>query len=101
MIDVEKLGYGYYKTEIRLSDYTNIKEILQFCHENKNISQVDKTIGGETLEIEFHVQTIKEMINTIKELEKKFPKTIEKYTYLTIIGEQKITFMPGGNYEEL
>ena len=97
MIDVEKLGYQFYKAEIRLSSYEKISQILYFCHKHPNIYQVDKTIGGETLEIEFHVKSLKEMLHVIDELEKQFPKIIERFDYITVLSEEKTTYMPEEN----
>jgi DNA-binding Lrp family transcriptional regulator len=94
MIDVEKFGYEFYKAEIRLSSYENINQILSFCHRHPNIYQTDKTIGGETIEIEFHVKSLKEMLKIIGELEKHFPKTIDWFDYITVLSEEKTTYMP-------
>jgi len=94
MIDVSKLGYQFYKAEIRLSNYDNYERILAFCHSHPNIYQTDKTIGGENLEIEFHVQSINQMLEIIEEMEKQFPNTIERFDYLTVLSEEKTTYMP-------
>ena len=94
LIDVYKIGYEFYKTEIRLSNYEKIEEIFEFCHKHPNIYQVDKTIGGETLEIEFHVTSLKEMLKIIDEFEKIFPRTIERFDYITVLSEEKTTYMP-------
>ncbi len=94
MIDVEKFGYEFYKAEIRLSSYENINQILSFCHRHPNIYQTDKTIGGETIEIEFHVKSLNEMLGIIGELEKHFPKTIDWFDYITVLSEEKTTYMP-------
>jgi len=94
MIDVYKLGYEFYKAEIRLSNYNQIEDILKFCHRHPNIYQVDKTIGGETLEVEFHVTSLKEMLKIIEEFERLFPKVIERFDYLTVLSEEKTTYMP-------
>lgn len=94
MIDVHKLNYEFYKVEIRLSNYKNIDKIYDFCLNHPNIYQIDKTIGGETLEIEFHVISLKEMLNIIDELQRGFPKTIEKFDYITVLSEEKTTYMP-------
>jgi len=94
MIDVEKFGYEFYKAEIRLSSYENINQILSFCHRHPNIYQTDKTIGGETIEIEFHVKSLKEMLAIIGKLEKHFPKTIDWFDYITVLSEEKTTYMP-------
>jgi len=65
--------------EIRLSNYEQIEQMLTYCHLQPNINQVDKTIGGETLEIEFHVKSLHEMLKLIDEFEVNFPKTIERF----------------------
>ncbi len=94
MIDVSKLGYEFYKAEIRLSSYDQIDKIFDFCYSHPNIYQVDKTIGGETLEVEFHVKSLNEMLKIFDELEKVFPKVIERFDYLTVLSEEKTTYMP-------
>tara|TARA_Y100000034_G_scaffold133973_1_gene201124 strand:- start:725 stop:1699 length:975 start_codon:yes stop_codon:yes gene_type:complete len=94
MIDVGKMGYEYYKVETRLLNYNKINEILLYCHKHPNIYQVDRTIGGETLEIEFHVKSLKEMLKIMEEFEKAFPKTVERFDYITVLGEEKTTYMP-------
>ena len=94
MINVEKLGYHFFKCEIRLLRYKNIKKILAFCHEHPNIYQVNKVIGGETLEIEFHVLSLNDMITILEQMEETFPNTIEKYEYITILGEEKMVYLP-------
>jgi|ETNmetMinimDraft_11_1059920.scaffolds.fasta_scaffold15123_2 DNA-binding Lrp family transcriptional regulator len=94
MIDVERLGYHFYKAEIRLSNYKKIKQIMQFCHQHPNIYQVDKTIGGETLEIEFHVKKLQGMLDIIAEIEGIFQNTIESFDYITVLSEEKMVYMP-------
>jgi len=94
MIDVHKMGYEFYKSEIRLSSYQDIEKIYRYCHNHPNIYQVDKTIGGETLEIEFHVKSLKEMLEIIEDFKSKFPKIIERFDYITVLEEIKTTYMP-------
>ncbi|MAG02227.1 hypothetical protein CMI42_02725, partial [Candidatus Pacearchaeota archaeon] len=94
MIDVHKMGYEFYKAEIRLSNYQDIEKIYRYCHSHPNIYQVDKTIGGETLEIEFHVRSLKEMLEIMEDFESKFPKVVEKFDYITVLEEVKTTYMP-------
>ncbi len=94
MIDVHKMGYEFYKADIRLSSFDKINSILTFCHLHPNIYQVDKTIGGETLEIEFHVRSLKEMLTIMDDFQKKFPNTVERFNYITVLSEEKVTYMP-------
>ena len=79
---------------MKLQRVFQIDEILTFCHLHQNIYQVDKTIGGETLEIEFHVKSLKDMLKLMEQFEVHFPKMIERFDYITVIGEEKTTYMP-------
>jgi Lrp/AsnC family transcriptional regulator, leucine-responsive regulatory protein len=94
MIDVAKLGYNFFKAEVRLARYDVLKGIMQYCHQHPNIYQVNRTIGGETIEIEFNVKTVEEMYTILADMEKQFPGAVEKFDYLTILSEEKIMYMP-------
>jgi len=93
-IDVEKIGYRFYKAEIRLQEYKNISTLMEFCHQHPHIYQVDKTIGGETLEIEFHVKKVNDMISIIREMNTLIENAIESYTYLEVLSEEKMKYLP-------
>ncbi len=67
---------------------------MQFCHQHPNIYQVDKTIGGETLEIEFHVKTLQKMLDLIAEIGDTFQNTIESFDYITVLSEEKMVYVP-------
>ena len=94
MIDVNKLGYQFYKAEIRLSKYRDIDKMISFFQSHPNAYQVDRTIGGETIEVEFHVKNLKEMINILDDFSKLFPASVERFDYITVISEEKTTYMP-------
>ena len=94
MIDVAKLGYEFYKAEVRLAKYTNISSVMEYCHKHPNIYQLDRTIGGETLEVEFHVKDVTEMLAIMKDFEAQFPESVDSFTYITVLGEEKTTYMP-------
>lgn len=94
MIDVHKLGYQYFKADIRLREYKHIASIQAYCQQHPNIYQFDKTIGGETLEIEFNVKELKDMLAIISDMEEKFPGVMESFEYLTIVEELKTTYLP-------
>jgi Lrp/AsnC family transcriptional regulator, leucine-responsive regulatory protein len=94
MIDVGKLGYHLFKSEIRLSSFEHIKKIHAYCHEHPHIYQVNKTIGGETLEIEFHVLALSEMITILENMEELFLGSIERYEYITVLDEEKMVYLP-------
>ena len=55
---------------------------------------MNKTIGGETLEVHFQVKSLWQMLSIIEDFEKIFPKSIEKFDYITVISQEKRTYMP-------
>mgnify|MGYP000684064014 CR=1 FL=1 len=75
-----------------------IDEILTFCHLHQNIYQVDKTIGGETLEIEFHVKSLKEMLKIIEEFEKNLQNFFESNVHEDFFSVE-VAPSPRGEFE--
>jgi len=94
MIDVGVLGYSFFKAEIRLSSYRNLAAVTDYCLEHPNINQVDRTIGGETLELEFHVHDVNEMLAILQDMNEALGNIIERYDYLTVLGERKMHYLP-------
>jgi Lrp/AsnC family transcriptional regulator, leucine-responsive regulatory protein len=94
LVDLDKLGYEHFKVEIRLVDYRNLSRLLPLCHSHPNIYEVNKTIGNETIELEFHVRSINEMNSIIGSIENSLPNTVGSVDYLQIMSIEKITFMP-------
>ena len=58
-----------------------------------DIYQVDKTIGGETLEIEIHVTSLQQMLLIIEEMQQRFTGAIEYFSYLSVLSEEKYNYM--------
>jgi len=94
MIDISKLGMEHYKVDVRLRSMKQFKRLLSYCHFDPNIYQVNRTIGGETLEIEFQVKSLQELRAKLEQFESDFPGTIERYDYFVIFQELKVTYMP-------
>lgn len=94
IIDVHKLGYHFFKANIKLASLEKLKEIYSFCHSHPNIYQIDKTIGEWMLEIEFHVKDIRDMFRILDKIEEKFPGSIESFEHFEVISEEKFTYMP-------
>ncbi len=88
------LNITFYKVDIRLKTLKNLKSILSYCHQEPNIFQVNRTIGGETLEVEFQVKSLDELHEHIEKMEKQFPDTFEKYDYYVIYKELKVKYIP-------
>jgi DNA-binding Lrp family transcriptional regulator len=94
MINLSKLGYEFYKVEFKLNSYDKIEHIISYCQNQPKIYQVDRTIGGSTLDVEFHVKNLQELYMLIEEFDKTFPQTVESFEYLTVLSEEKTTYMP-------
>ena len=94
LIDINKLGYRFFKANIKLSSLDKIQEIYNFAHSHPNIYQIDKTIGGWMLEIEFNVRDIRDMFRILDEIEERFPGSIESFDQFEAISEEKFTYMP-------
>jgi DNA-binding Lrp family transcriptional regulator len=94
LINLSLLGFLTYKVDFRLRKMSEMKRILAYSHLKQNIYQVNKTIGGETLEIEFQVRSLEELKKCIDGLESEFPDTFEYYDYYIIYKEIKVKFLP-------
>jgi len=94
LIDINKLGVKHYKVDYRLRSFKHFKSILEYGHMNPYIYQINKTIGGETLEIEFQVENLERLHEELDKLEKQFPNTFEKYDYYVRFKELKVKYMP-------
>ncbi|MBD3203281.1 hypothetical protein GF327_03240 [Candidatus Woesearchaeota archaeon] len=55
---------------------------------------MNRTIGGETLEIELHTGSLESLHIILKDFEKIFPDTIEYYDYYVILNELKVKYFP-------
>ncbi|MFH0835526.1 MAG: Lrp/AsnC family transcriptional regulator [Candidatus Micrarchaeota archaeon] len=93
-IDIEKLGYEYYKADFSLTRTVKREQIREYCRQEPNMYQVNEPIGGGDLEVEFHVRSLHELLGKIQELRRAFPETIECYDYIRILNEEKMTYYP-------
>jgi len=88
-----KLGYSYYKVDLKLNSYEKNKRIFSFCHLHPNIIQVDETIGGSDFEFEIFAKSKEKFLEIINEMQNKFSDVMESYTYFIISQPHKETFM--------
>ncbi|MFH0974134.1 MAG: Lrp/AsnC family transcriptional regulator [Candidatus Micrarchaeota archaeon] len=93
-IDVDKLGFEFYKVDFALASTVDREKIREYCHLNSNIYQVNETIGGADLEVELHVRSLKELLEKIEGLKNAFPNTIESFEQYRLWGEEKMVYFP-------
>ena len=71
-LDLEKIGYEYYKINFQLHSLKNSKEIESFCKMNKNILFMDFTLSDYDFEVDVEIKNKAELYLLIKELKSKF-----------------------------
>lgn len=96
VIDLEKLGYKYYKLHFELKsltpeDWRSIKTYVQL---HPNIWDLNELVNGADLELDLHVKTDAEMRTFISELRARFQNNIRNYEILHYYKEHKLVFFP-------
>ena len=92
-INLEKIGYEYYKLNYILDDCSKNQELESFCKGNDKIIFIDETLGELDFEIDVEVKDKKELIDLIEKIKEKFPVrdleilTFEKYLKLESIPQ--------------
>jgi len=73
LLNLEKIGYKYYKINIVLSETIKIRELIEFAKYNPFITYIDFTISQNDFEIDIEVSTreeINRIMNEIKNITK-------------------------------
>ncbi|MBN2421685.1 Lrp/AsnC family transcriptional regulator [Candidatus Woesearchaeota archaeon] len=94
LIDSPLLGITFYKVDFRLRTLKNLNKIIAYCHLDPTIFQINRTIGGESLEIEFQIKSLNDLHKKLEMMEKQFPDTFEFYEYYVILNELKVKYLP-------
>jgi DNA-binding Lrp family transcriptional regulator len=71
-LNLDKIGYEYYKLNFFMNDLFNHKELLNFCENNPNVIYIDETLAEFDFEIDVEVKSREELLNLIKEIKKNF-----------------------------
>jgi len=94
ILDLQKMGYYWYKIELQLEDIGVKKAMLDYFHEHPNIVYAYETISDNDLEMEMEVTSynhFREVLNNIRET---FGNSIKKHTHFIWDKEHKFLFMP-------
>ncbi len=94
MIDLEKLGYYWYKIEMQLEDLRVKESMLKYFHKHPNIVYAYETISDNDIEVELEVSSYEEFRKVLNDIRKIFGKNIKKYHHLLWFKEHKFLFMP-------
>ncbi|MDO8553717.1 MAG: Lrp/AsnC family transcriptional regulator [Candidatus Micrarchaeota archaeon] len=97
MLDLEKLGYQYFKVHFNLHDVTIEKEkaIRTYIKQHPNIIYDNEVLGGDDIEIEIQVKDLNELRTIINDMKYRFADIIKDYRYFLFYKEHKFVFMPG------
>lgn len=72
-LNLNKLGYEYYKLNCKLESYDKLESLLTFIRSNKNLVFIDHTISDFDLEIEIEIENKSKLKEFIGRLKEKFP----------------------------
>ena len=94
-LDLDKIGYLYYKLLFSLQDTTPEREeaLKEYCLKNQNIIQFIKYIGNWEIQIELEVKSESELFAIIEDLRNKFGDIIKTYEILRL-KEEKLDYYP-------
>jgi DNA-binding Lrp family transcriptional regulator len=96
-IDLAKIAYSIYKSDIVLKDHNKIKKIMEYIHNNNQYLQgIIRSIGYVDLELVFYLNNPNQLHEIMKDLSLKFPNTIKNYKYFRSLRTAKWVF----SYEE-
>ena len=95
-MNIEKLGYHYYKVSFMLHNLTHEKIIafIRYSKNNPNITFYLRDIGGEDFEIEVQVKSIEELKEIIDDIRIKFSDIIREYSMMLFYREHKHYHFP-------
>ena len=92
-LNLEKIGYEYYKLNFILDDFSKNQELENFCKGNEKIIFIDETLDELDFEIDVEVKNKKELVDLIEKIKEKFSVrdleilTFEKYLKLESIPQ--------------
>jgi Lrp/AsnC family transcriptional regulator for asnA, asnC and gidA len=93
-IDINTLGYLWYKIQLDLEDVLQIPKILKYAHDHPHIIYAYQVIGGHDLELELEVSSYDQFKEILNEIRDKFSKEIRYCDHFLFSEEFKIVYMP-------
>jgi DNA-binding Lrp family transcriptional regulator len=93
-LNLNKLGYRWYKLRVDLEDFSRNYEILSYAKNHPNIVYAYEVVGGANLELELEVESYDHFKDICLELRNKFSDVIRYYDHFLFYKEHKILYMP-------
>ena len=71
-LNLEKIGYEYYKINFQLNSLGHLDELVSFCKINPNVIFIDYTLSDYDFEIDVEIQNKEQLTELIKEIKAKY-----------------------------
>ncbi len=91
-LNMDKLGYTYYKINFWLKDRSRYKEIMSYAHAHPNIIYVNETIGYADFEAELLAERHSKFREILEEMSTIFGNTIKEKNYFVYKKIHKIKY---------
>ncbi len=93
-IDFTILGYQFFKADIYLQDYKQRGNIINYVKTNPHLVRIDRSVGISDLELEFHVKSLNQFHEIMKDICNKFHNIIKQYKYVYASKLHYMNYMP-------
>lgn len=94
LIDLEKIGYEWYKLDIYFDDYSAYDKVLKYVSQHPNIIYAYDAFGGEDLGLDIEVRNYQEFKKLEGDIKSKFHEAIEKTDFIIFTKEYKLKYFP-------
>lgn len=92
-LNLNKIGYEYFKLNIKLSDTGKIKDLDSYCKQNHNVVFIDYTVSEWDYELDLEIENKQKLVDFIKNLKVKF-SVFKKIEIITFSKYHKIETIP-------
>jgi len=82
-IDTKKIGYEHFKVDIWLKEPSKRRKIWNYIKYNPYVTFINTSAGYADIEIEFNIEDLDKLLQTIENISSEFPGVIRKYTYFS------------------
>jgi DNA-binding Lrp family transcriptional regulator len=91
-INLEKIGYEYYKVNMILNDFENYDKLFDFANNHPNIIYFDRTLSDLDFEIDVEVKNRQELLKLLAEIKAEF--SIRDIEILSFKEYYKLELLP-------
>lgn len=94
-LDYKKLGFIFCKTFIYLQNIREerLKELYDYCGDERNILALTTTLGAWDLELEFEVENFEQMVEIMDRIRVKFSDIIKNYESVIITRQTSTMYI--------